>query len=62
MVQVDKSRIKIYDIFGRIVYSEQFNPVGKNMLKLGQNLPKGIYIVQVEAGNTVITTQKIIKN
>jgi hypothetical protein len=58
----DKGWIKIYDILGTIVYSEQFNPVGKDMLKLGQNLPEGIYIVQVEAGNTVITTQKIIKN
>jgi hypothetical protein len=60
--RIDNGRIKIYDIFGMIVHSEHFNSVGNDLLKVGQNLQEGIYIVQVEAGNTVIKSRKIIKN
>lgn len=60
--RIDNCSVRIYNMLGLIVFSEQFNTVGKEVLKLGQNLPEGIYIVQVEAGNIVITTQKIIKN
>jgi hypothetical protein len=60
--RINNCRIKIYNILGTVVFSEQFNPAGKEVLKLEQNLPEGIYIVQVEADSKIITTRKIIKN
>ncbi|MFW6371321.1 MAG: T9SS type A sorting domain-containing protein [Bacteroidota bacterium] len=60
--RIDNGRIKIYNMTGLIICTENFSSHGTHLLKVGQNLPKGIYIVQVEAGNTVIRTQKIIKN
>jgi hypothetical protein len=34
---------------------------GNHLMKTGKNLPKGNYIIQIEADNSIITTQKIIK-
>ena len=59
---IDNCTIKIYNILGTVVCAEQFNPVGKNMLKLGHNLPEGTYIVQVEADKNITMMRKIIKN
>jgi hypothetical protein len=58
---VNNGRIKIYNVLGKLVRYEHFASAGNHLMKTGKNLPKGNYIIQIEADNLIITTQKIIK-
>jgi hypothetical protein len=60
-VNDDLVRLSIFDITGRMVYSESYhmNGIGSKQLDLGF-LPKGLFILRVESQDDILT-RKIIK-
>jgi uncharacterized repeat protein (TIGR02059 family) len=52
-------KIKISDLYGKLVYENVLNPETKN-LKLPINLNAGIYIVSFNGNNSVLFSQKLL--
>jgi len=59
---VGNCRIKVYDMPGSIVYAEHFYSAGNNLLKVGQNLAEGFYLIKIETDDSAITHRIIKKN
>ncbi|MDX2174311.1 MAG: T9SS type A sorting domain-containing protein [Bacteroidota bacterium] len=60
--KADNPNIKIYNLEGKEVYSKQLaemNMVEHNKLYLN-DLPKGLYFVQLLSGNSVLSSQKVL--
>lgn len=52
------SKLVIYDAQGRILEARQIN---SSVITAGENLPAGIYIIKLLQNNSVILTEKLIK-
>jgi len=53
--------IKVFTLLGQLVYDSKVNSGEHTEVKLSQDTAEGIYLVQLQSGNKVVTEKMIVK-
>ena len=58
--QLETVQIKVMNILGEVIYSEQIKNVSKKEIDL-EDAPSGIYFVQVQAGERIFNKKIVVQ-